>query len=154
MTSRRYRHAPCQREFLTSYSSATRHEWLNLFSSRHECFTSDSGLTRIRLVSCVFLTSLLLRKLHHSKLVFRRTQNFGARLGRSELQATLLSYTFLSNLAVNILSDVIFQEKRACSKAKASKMGHVLNDFRPNALRQRVLRRDASSLYFKVTELQ
>ena len=51
-------HAPCQRDFLTSYSSATRHEWLNLFSSRHECFTSDSGLTRTRLVSCVFLTSL------------------------------------------------------------------------------------------------
>ena len=60
MTSRRYRHAPCQRDFLTSYSSATRHEWLNLFSSRHECFTSDSGLTRTRLVSCAFLTSLLL----------------------------------------------------------------------------------------------
>ena len=63
-TSRRYSgHAPCQRDFLTSYvyySSATRHEWLNLFSSRHECFTSDSGLTRTRLVSCVFLTSLLL----------------------------------------------------------------------------------------------
>ena len=38
-----------------SYSSATRHEWLNLFSSRHECFTSDSGLARTRLVSCVFL---------------------------------------------------------------------------------------------------
>ena len=59
MTSRRYRHAPCQRDFLTSYTSATRHEWLNLFSSRHECFTSDSGLTRTRLVSCVFLTSLM-----------------------------------------------------------------------------------------------
>ena len=60
MTSRRYSgHAPCQRDFLTSYSSATRHEWLNLFSSRHECFTSDSGLTRTRLVSCVFLTSLM-----------------------------------------------------------------------------------------------
>ena len=38
---------------------ATRHEWLNLFSSRHECFTSDSGLTRTRLVSCVLLTSLM-----------------------------------------------------------------------------------------------
>ena len=59
MTSRRYRHAPCKRDFLTSYSSATRHEWLNLFSSRHECFTSDSGLTRTRLVSCVLLTSLI-----------------------------------------------------------------------------------------------
>ena len=59
MTSRRNWHAPCQRDFLTSYSSATRHEWLNLFSSRHECFTSDSGLTRTRLVSCVFLTSLI-----------------------------------------------------------------------------------------------
>ena len=59
MTSRRYRHAPCQRDFLTSYSSATRHEWLNLFSSRHESFTSDFGLTRTRLVSCVLLTSLL-----------------------------------------------------------------------------------------------
>ena len=61
MTSRerRYRHAPCQRDFLTSYSSATRHEWLNLFSSRHECFTSDSGLTRTRLVSRVLLTSLV-----------------------------------------------------------------------------------------------
>ena len=53
-----YRHAPCQRDFLTPYSSATRHEWLNLFSSRHECFTSDSGLTRTRLVSCVLWTSL------------------------------------------------------------------------------------------------
>ena len=30
------------------------------FSSRHECFTSDSGLTRTRLVLCVFLTSLKL----------------------------------------------------------------------------------------------
>ena len=60
MTSRRYRHAPCQQDFLTSCSSATRHEWLNLsVSSRHECFTSDSGLARTRLVSCVFLTSLL-----------------------------------------------------------------------------------------------
>ena len=46
-------------EILTSYSSATRHEWLNLFSSRHEWFTSDSGLTRTRLVSCVLLTSLM-----------------------------------------------------------------------------------------------
>ena len=47
--------------FLTSYSSATRHEWLNLFSTRHECFTSDIGLTRTRLVSLVFLTSLLVK---------------------------------------------------------------------------------------------
>ena len=62
MTSRRYRHAPCQRDFLMSYSSATRHEWLNLFSSRHECFTSDSGLTRTRLVSYVLLTSLMRKK--------------------------------------------------------------------------------------------
>ena len=53
-------HAPCQRDFLTSYSSATRHEWLYLFSTRHECFTRDAGLTRTRLVSRVFLTSLLL----------------------------------------------------------------------------------------------
>ena len=58
MTSRPHRHAPCQRDFLTSYSSATRDERLNLFSSRYECFTSDSGLTRTRLVSCVLLTSL------------------------------------------------------------------------------------------------
>ena len=39
--------------FLTSHSSATRHQWLNLFSTRHECFTSDVGLTRTRLVSCI-----------------------------------------------------------------------------------------------------
>ena len=45
--------------FLTSHSSATRHQWLNLFSTRHECFTSDVGLTRTRLVSCILLTSLL-----------------------------------------------------------------------------------------------
>ena len=45
---------------LTSCLSATRHEWLNLFSSRHECFTSDFGLTRTRLVSYVLLTSLIL----------------------------------------------------------------------------------------------
>ena len=44
--------------FLTSHSSATRHQWLNLFSTRHECFTSDVGLTRTRLVSCILLTSL------------------------------------------------------------------------------------------------
>ena len=48
-------HAPF---FLTSHSSATRHQWLNLFSTRHECFTSDVGLTRTRLVSCILLTSL------------------------------------------------------------------------------------------------
>ena len=41
MASRRHRNAPCQRDFLTSYSSATRHEWLYLFSTRHECFTSE-----------------------------------------------------------------------------------------------------------------
>ena len=46
--------------FLTSHSSATRHQWLNLFSTRHECFTSDVGLTRTRLVSCILLTSLFL----------------------------------------------------------------------------------------------
>ena len=45
--------------FLMSHSSATRHQWLNLFSTRHECFTSDVGLTRTRLVSCILLTSLL-----------------------------------------------------------------------------------------------
>ena len=45
--------------FLTSHSSATRHQWLNLFSTRHECFTSDVGLTRTRLVSCILLTSLI-----------------------------------------------------------------------------------------------
>ena len=45
--------------FLTSHSSATRHQWLNLFSTRHECFTSDVGLTRTRLVSCILLTYLL-----------------------------------------------------------------------------------------------
>ena len=45
--------------FLTSHSSATRHQWLNLFSTRHECFTSDVGLTRTRLVSCILLTSLV-----------------------------------------------------------------------------------------------
>ena len=44
--------------FLTSHSSATRHQWLNLVSTRHECFTSDVGLTRTRLVSCILLTSL------------------------------------------------------------------------------------------------
>ena len=49
-------HAPF---FLTSHSSATRHQWLNLFSTRHECFTSDVGLTRTRLVSCILLTSLI-----------------------------------------------------------------------------------------------
>ena len=49
-------HAPF---FLTSHSSATCHQWLNLFSTRHECFTSDVGLTRTRLVSCILLTSLL-----------------------------------------------------------------------------------------------
>ena len=49
-------HAPF---FLTSHSSATRHQWLNLFSTRHECFTSDVGLTRTRLVSCILLTSLM-----------------------------------------------------------------------------------------------
>ena len=49
-------HAPF---FLTSHSSATRHQWLKLFSTRHECFTSDVGLTRTRLVSCILLTSLL-----------------------------------------------------------------------------------------------
>ena len=49
-------HAPF---FLTSHSSATRHQWLNLFSTRHECFTSDVSLTRTRLVSCILLTSLL-----------------------------------------------------------------------------------------------
>ena len=38
--------------------SATCHEWLYLFSTRHECFTSDFDLTRTRLVSRVFLTSL------------------------------------------------------------------------------------------------
>ena len=32
-----------------------------------------------------------------SKLAFRRTQNFGARLGCSQLQATFVSYKFLSN---------------------------------------------------------
>ena len=46
--------------FLTSHSSATRHQWLNLFSTRHECFTSDVGLTRTRLVACILLTSLLI----------------------------------------------------------------------------------------------
>ena len=50
-------HAPF---FLTSHSSATRHQWLNLFSTRHECFTSDVGLTRTRLVSCILLTSLFI----------------------------------------------------------------------------------------------
>ena len=45
--------------FLTSHSSATFHQWLNLFSTRHECFTSDVGLTRTRLVSCILLTSLV-----------------------------------------------------------------------------------------------
>ena len=45
--------------FLTSHSSATRHQWLNLFSTRHECFTSDVSLTRTRLVSCILLTSLV-----------------------------------------------------------------------------------------------
>ena len=48
---------------LTSHSSATRHQWLNLFSTRHECFTSDVGLTRTRLVSCFLLTSLLMYEL-------------------------------------------------------------------------------------------
>ena len=47
--------------FLTSHSSATPHQWLNLFSTRHECFTSDVGLTRTRLVSCILLTSLMTR---------------------------------------------------------------------------------------------
>ena len=55
--------------FLTSHSSATRHQWLNLFSTRHECFTSDVGLTRTRLVSCTLLTSLLL--IFTSKRLFK-----------------------------------------------------------------------------------
>ena len=42
---------PQQRIFLTSHSSATHHQWLYLFSSRHECFTSDVSLTHTRLVS-------------------------------------------------------------------------------------------------------
>ena len=46
--------------FLSSYSSATRDQWLYLFSTRHECFTSDISLsTRTRLISRVLLTSLL-----------------------------------------------------------------------------------------------
>ena len=45
--------------FFASHSSATRHQWLYLFSSRHECYTSAFGLTRTRLVSCIHLTSLL-----------------------------------------------------------------------------------------------
>ena len=44
--------------YLTSHSSATRHQWLNLFSTRHECLTSDVGLTRTRLVSSRFVFSL------------------------------------------------------------------------------------------------
>ena len=66
--SETYRHAPCQRDFLMSYSSVTRHQWLTLFSSRHECFTSDSGLIGTRLVSCVFFTSPMLRV--HAHRVF------------------------------------------------------------------------------------
>ena len=32
---------------------------------------------------------------HYSKSAFRRTQNFGAKLGLSELQTAFLLYTFL-----------------------------------------------------------
>ena len=48
--------------FLTylSDSFANRHEWLYLFSTRHECFTSYVSLTRTRLASCVFVTCGLL----------------------------------------------------------------------------------------------
>ena len=45
--------------YLTSCLSATCHQWLYHFPSRHECFMSDVSLICTRLVSCVLLTSLL-----------------------------------------------------------------------------------------------
>ena len=91
MTSRRYRHAPCQRDFLTSYSSATRHEWLNLFSSRHECFTSDSCLTRTRLVSCVLLTSLLsILKMYYRCSISRKADRIGSQSAASMIMLLCL----------------------------------------------------------------
>ena len=54
----------------------------------------------------------------YSELAFWRTQNFRARLGCSQLQATFLSYTFLSNWAVNILLDVIFPKKNDVLKPR------------------------------------
>ena len=63
MASKLYRHAPC-RDFLTSHSSGTRHEWLYLFSTHHECFTSGVSLTRARLVSHVLLTSQMKKQPH------------------------------------------------------------------------------------------
>ena len=45
--------------FLTSLVCDSSPVTLNLFSTRHECFTSDVGLTRPRLVSCILLTSLM-----------------------------------------------------------------------------------------------
>ena len=59
LAPRWYWHAPCQRDFFDVMSSATRHKWLYLCPTHHECFTSDFGLTRTRLVSRVFLTSLI-----------------------------------------------------------------------------------------------
>ena len=38
----------------------------NLFSTRHECFTSDVGLTRTRLVSWILLTSLIMARVQVS----------------------------------------------------------------------------------------
>ena len=82
----------------------------------------------------------------YSKLVFRRTQKFGARLRWSLPQAMFLSYTFLSNWAVSILLDVVFPKEIWCSQAQPGLMGHVLDDFRLDILRQHVLR-NASLLY-------
>ena len=47
-------------------------------------------------------------QLVQDKLAFRRTQNFGARLG---CQATFLSCAFLSNWAFCILSEGVFLKK-------------------------------------------
>ena len=73
-------HAPF---FLTSHSSATRHQWLNLFSTRHECFTSDVGLTRTRLVSCILLTSLIASALFEYLVPARMSRIFAKTVERS-----------------------------------------------------------------------
>ena len=72
-------HAPF---FLTSQTSATRHQWLSLVSSRRECYTRAVSLTRTRFVSCILLTYLTLENflpeawgVRKFSVLFSRTKN-------------------------------------------------------------------------------
>ena len=81
---------------------------------------------------------------HYGKLAFRRTQHFEASLGCPVCQATFLSYSFLSNRAKCILSELNWFQNWFWFLQKRWKFltlgWHFLEGFRLDVLQQHVLR--------------